>query len=290
MWIGAANTIQLISIGIIPLPALLYSRDLEHFLLYAGCGLCVVNTLTIAAICWISPAATSRQHLAAAAGLFKYGARRVPGDLAYYGLLASPAIAAAYYVDVRAGGEVAYGMAWVTLIGQLVSPLSMLLLPEASYLFQCGETELVRRRLIRLLAYSVAITCCVVGLLSHTATSLISAHLGSCTPTLLYHVRLLLVAAIPINVFICLRSTIDAGAARAVSPTICIGALVTFACIFPPAFSQSHSSGAVVFAFVVAVSVLALGSAISTWFVLRNCEAAAVSQQTTLSSNWVASG
>jgi O-antigen/teichoic acid export membrane protein len=282
MWIGPANVIQLVTVGIIPVAALGCFDDIEHFLSYAGFGLCALNGVVIMALYWLEPSVSAREHAAAAVALFRYGVRRVPGDLAYYGLLAAPAIAVAYYGGVQAGGEVAYGMVWVTLIGQLVAPLSMLMLPEASYLFQCGKAEAMRRRLVNLLGYSFAVTCGVVAVLSFAAPALIEAHLGACTPSLLHHVRILLVAAIPLNVFICLRSIVDAGTSRAVSPTICVAALLTFGCLFLLALNRHHSPGVAVYAFIVAVGVLSVASAAATWFIFQKYDAVAREQAKSL--------
>jgi O-antigen/teichoic acid export membrane protein len=276
MWFHASNAIQFVCTGMITTVGLLFFSDVETFLSGTGLAVCVVNAVIVAMLlCTRSQWIDRRWHFAAARSLLRFGAPRVPGDLAYYGLLAAPAIAAAQQAGVRIGGEIAYALTWIMLLSQLVAPLSMLLLPEASYLLQTGRPRALRRRMVKLLAFSLGVTCVAVGVLIYLAPTLLALHLGSHTPTLLHHVRALLVGAIPLNVFICVRSAIDAGEMRAVSPALCIGALAIFGLVLLPSHGHGQAAGAAIVAFNIAVSALAVSACVATYFVLEKHEAAA---------------
>jgi len=277
MWIGASNVVQLICTGIIPNFSLLFSSDVGTYLSGTGYAICAVNGAAIAVVFAREGRAYRGLHLAAARALFRFGAPRVPGDLAYYGLLAAPALAAANQAGMRTGGEIAYAMAWLTLLSQLVAPLSMLLLPEASYLLHSGRASALRHRLLKLLGFSIALTCAAVGLLIYFAPTLLALHLGTCSPTLLHNVRALLAAAIPLNVFIGVRSIIDAGESRAVSPMLCIGALALFGLLFLPGYSHGHAASTAIAAFNISVAALAISAAIATYLVFAKYEDAAAS-------------
>jgi O-antigen/teichoic acid export membrane protein len=275
MWINASNAIQVVCTGVIPTLALLFFSDVGTFLSTTGYAVCAVNGLVVVLLYVSAVRADRSSHITAARSMFRFGAPRVPGDLAFYGLLAAPALAAAHQAGMRTGGDIAYALTWLTLLSQLVAPLGMLLLPEASYLLHSGRARVLRRRLIRLLGFTVAVTCVAVCVLFYWAPTLLALHLGSHSPTLLHNVRALLTAAVPLNVFICVRSVIDAGESRAVSPTLCIGALAIFGLLLLPSYNHGHAAGAAIAAFNVAVTALAMSASLITYFVLEKYEAAA---------------
>jgi O-antigen/teichoic acid export membrane protein len=281
MQFHVSNAIQLVCTGIIPTIGLVFFSDVETFLRMTGYAICAVNGFVVALFYASSKRIDQDSHFAAARSLLRFGAPRIPGDLAYYGLLAAPALAVAQQAGVRTGGEIAYALTWITLLSQLVAPLSMLLLPEASYLLHSGRSRTLHQRVFKLLSFSVGVTCVAVGILFYLAPTLIVFHLGSHSPTLLYHVRTLLVAAIPLNVFICVRSIIDAGETRAVSPALCIGALAIFGLLLLPTYNHGRAAGAAIAAFSIAVTALAASACVATYFVLTRHDAATSSSNGT---------
>jgi O-antigen/teichoic acid export membrane protein len=258
MWIATSNALQLLSAGIIPTLMLLGIGDLKTYLWHAGAAICAAGVAALAVIYFASSRGRWWPSWATSRALLQFGLPRVPGDVAYYGLLVVPAIAATFRAGVQAGGEVAYALAWLTLLGQLVAPLSLLLLPEAAYLIHSGHAHVLQRRLDKLLRYSLLLTTVLVLMLVWWAPQVIALHLGTASASLVHTVRITLPAAIPLNVFICLRSVIDAGETRAVGPRLCLAAFAAFAAalwVFP---GGPGSAAAVTYAFLFASGLLAL--------------------------------
>jgi O-antigen/teichoic acid export membrane protein len=269
MQVGLANTLQLASVGIIPCGALLLTHDTDRFLICAGTANWIVGIGTCV-ILYIRTAREKREcHWMATSALLKYGLPRVPGDLAYYGLFVVPAIVVAHRAGLQSAGEVAYAFAWLTILSQLVSPISFLLLPEAAYLIRSDRIPTLRKRLCKILPAFLAITSLLVIVLAYCSKNLIELHLGACTGSLLHNVRLLLWTAIPLNFFICVRSVIDAGESRAVSPALCVIALITFwaAIIVSPRGTDATTDD--IYAFATSVCMLAVLGAIATHLVLK---------------------
>lgn len=263
MWIGASNSLQLLCLGVIPAVVLIWVHDIQTFLWWSGSAVCAVSGLAVVAVYLNQTSSATWPSWGTAYSLLQLGLPRVPGDLAYYGLFTVPAIAAAYNGGLQAGGDMAYAIAWLTLAGQLVAPISALLLPEASYLLHVGEAALLRRRVGKLVRYSLTLTTFLVAMLIYWGPEIITLHLGVCRSSQLHAVRLLLIAAIPLNLFLCLRSVIDAGESSAISPRLCLFAFATF-CVALPSFWRMGLASPVVYAFVLAMSVLAVLAMVTT--------------------------
>jgi O-antigen/teichoic acid export membrane protein len=267
MWCGASHGIQLACIGVIPILALLSTSDLLSFLWVSGA---VVGIIAGAALVGVHRATggakpTGRGVLTAAVSLLREGAPRTPGDLAFYGLLAAPAIVTAQRAGLTAGGDVAYGLALLMLIQQLVAPLTALLLPEAAYLLNTGQARLLEQRLARLLAASLAATGLMAAVCIAWSESLVQLHLGACTASLASTVRWTALAAVPLRLFMCLRNVVDAGDARAICPRLCIAALGLFGAIVwlaPVATSSATNIVAAFLATIVALSLATLWQAL----------------------------
>jgi O-antigen/teichoic acid export membrane protein len=270
LYFVASNALQLASIGVIPCFALLFTNDVDHFLIWAGAAICVLGIGTCAVLYLKAGFGERECHWSATRSLLKYGLPRVPGDLAFYGLFVVPAVVVAHRSGVQSAGEVAYAFTWLTILSQLVAPMNVLILPEAAYLIRAGQIQTLRKRLYKLLPAFIVITSLMSAVLACGARQLIELHLGTCSPSLLHDVRLLIWTAVPLNFFICVRSVIDAGESRAVSPAFCIVALFTFWIALPAASGHRDAATAVIAAFVISVCTLAALSGVATWLVLRN--------------------
>lgn len=257
MWFLASNALQLVCLGIIPLVVLLGSSDVETFLCWSGLLVCAVSGLVLLVTYLTTQSGKNRAPHLAARSLLRCGLPRVPGDLAYYGLLAAPALVAAHVVGIRAAGDFAYALTWLTLLSQLAAPTSGMQLPEAARLIYSGKTEVLRRRLQGQIGVMLPATCMLVVLLFVWSPHIIALHLGAATAEQLTIVRLLLLTAIPLNVFISLRSVIDAGESSAVSPGICLVAFAGFYLILNLLMGRVSALLAVGSAFLAAICLLA---------------------------------
>lgn len=277
MWFVASNALQLVCLGVIPVVVLMASADVETFLCWSGLLVCSVSGLVLLVVYRLIRADERRAPHLAARSLLRSGLPRVPGDLAYYGLLAAPAVVAAHFAGVRAGGDFAYALTWLTLLSQLVAPISGLLLPEAARLIYSGQSEVLRRRLQRQVVVMLPLTCVLVATLSIWGAEVLALHLGRTSATQLTIIRLLLSAAIPLNVFISLRSVIDAGESSAVSPGICLVAFASFCLTLMALLGRTPAVMAVGIAFFAATCVLAVLSVVAVRRTLNRHRAATIS-------------
>src|SRR4029079_11300942 len=102
----------------IPTVALLFFSDVGLFLRSTGYAVCAVNGLVVVLLYVSSVRADRSSHITAARSMFRFGAPRVPGDLAFYGLLAAPALAAAHQAGMRTGGGIPFPLSWATRLRQ----------------------------------------------------------------------------------------------------------------------------------------------------------------------------
>lgn len=282
MWFAASNGLQLVCLGIIPMLVLMASADVMTFLCWAGLTVCAVSGTVLFAASAVMRTDRKRAPHVAARSLLRCGLPRVPGDLAYYGLLAAPAVVAAHSAGVRTGGDFAYALTWLTLLSQLVAPISTLLLPEAARLIYSGQTEVLRRRLHLQIGVMLPLTCVLVAALSFWGADIIALHLGDASAAQLEIVRLLLFAAIPLNIFICLRSVIDAGESGAVSPGICLVAFAGFCATLIACNGRSSTVLAVGIAFLVATCLLAALAVVAVQRTLQRHRAESTATQIVL--------
>jgi O-antigen/teichoic acid export membrane protein len=262
MWCGASHGIQLACVGVVPNMVLATTSDVRSFLLLAGAGVALVGGAALVAVNQAAGGAKPTVQGALTSGLsvLREGAPRTPGDLAFYGLLAAPAIVAAQRSGLAAGGDVAYGLALLMLIQQLVAPLAALLLPEAAYLLHVGQVQFLKQRLVRQLAASLAVTALFAMACFAWTEPLVELHLGSCTSSLAATVRWTALAAVPLRLFMCLRNVVDAGDARAICPQMCIAALGLFGAIVWLTPEATSSPTRIVAAFLAAITALCLAT------------------------------
>ncbi len=228
MHVSTANMLRVVSLGVVPI-AVLSSVD-EPTSFFSHCGLTVIAINAVALItillanrtrAWWPTWQTSRK-------LLSISLPRVPGDLAFYGLLVIPATLAAHRFGIRTGGEVAYALSLLALAQQIVVAPSYLLLPEASALLSSGQRDRVASRVKKLVCVTTGCTIVLVMIVELLAEPLIRLHLGSSTPSVAQAIRLLMPAAIPLNAAICVRGVIDAANDKPIMPRICLVALASF--------------------------------------------------------------
>ncbi len=228
MRVSTANLLRVVSLGVVPIAVLSSVNNPASFFSYCGLVVIAINALAVVAILLTNRKQTWWPTRQTASKLLSISLPRVPGDLAFYGLLVVPATLAAHRYGITTGGEVAYALSLLALAQQIVVAPSYLLLPEASALLSSGQRDRVASRVKKLLCVTTGCTLVLVMIVELFAEPLVRLHLGSSTPSVTHAIRILLPAAIPLNAAICVRGVIDAANDKPIMPRICVVALASF--------------------------------------------------------------
>lgn len=258
-----SNGLLVVNLALIPLLAFCFSKNVVGVFWWTGFGTIAVSLAGIVRTLIRDNVNFPTGIVSAGKELLRYGAPRLPGDLAFYGLMLGPATISAHYCGVDEAGRIAFGLVLVNLIQQLVKPVSTLMLPEATLLISRGEHSKLLSKMIRVLLVMVPST--VIAVLAYTVLAdwVLVAYLGNPDSQLVAMTRLLVPVAIPLNVFILLRSIVDSGyrapvnSLNALLSTAVFGAGVSF---FPPA---EGSVVGILVSFYVSIVLLAL---LTAWF------------------------
>ena len=147
-----ASMINVVTNGIVPILGILFFREsIEDLYFGNGCVL-VIFSLFLMKILFgrkkgkLFDVSLIKSHLA-------YGVPRTPGDISFYMLMMVPSWWVTHVYGFQSGGQVAFACTLLNLGASAISPISYLMLPKASAMFQNGETIALRRLVHKLPAY-----------------------------------------------------------------------------------------------------------------------------------------
>ena len=260
LWNNWANAVQVGCLSISPLVVLPFVTEVDDFLLVSGLVQISLNAL----VAWrsvehgwktlLTPQWEDWRRLTLA------GLPRLPGDFSYYGLLALPAMMTTRAQGLDRGAEVAYGLVMLTLLMQLVAPANQFVLAETAYLSQTGDIRRLRNRLLKISVYAGGITVTGVAVLWCFAPQFIWLHLGKAPDSYVAAVRWIIPAALPLNLFVALKGVADAAYRRAIVPHLSLGTLAAFFVFYQTLLAWGYSEVAVILAFHLSVSLLAVAT------------------------------
>lgn len=196
---------------------LLLVRSIIPFCLFFSGYFSLSATLTIQGIVWLFVAiiyllfSFKREefptHFGVIGDIVKYGGVRIPGELAWFGLLALPAIWVSKE-NFIAGGVTGFSISLLSVFGSMVQPLGYSLLPQTSHLAHTQNFNELRRE--------VKNTFWAVGALSLVATLFFSFFLkaslkwmGVEMPALLMSSSSLILAIFPYGIYVGFRCILD---------------------------------------------------------------------------------
>lgn len=243
-----------------------------------------MGTATIALLLTRSWRATTKSFREAKE-LLGYGLQRIPGDFALSALLALPTILIAHLQGIRQAGLVAFGIAIVNIIAAVFSPVGLVLLPKVSNKLGQGALAEMRQEVLIIFGIAVALPLTCILLFELLGAWLIRVYLG---PDLLGAVagaKLLVISALPLCVFYALRGVIDAIHENAVNSANLLISLAVFSAGASVAIGMMRNPRMVLWAFVSAVTVLAMLTIRETLRILRAAQAATPLERQALGFN-----
>jgi O-antigen/teichoic acid export membrane protein len=250
-----ANTLLVWYVGVVPLSAILLADSIASVLVLTG-GLWFAGSL-LAVVPWrwrLPSVDTVRERIGE---LGRFGIRRVPGEMALFGLFAVPPILATHAQTLATAGYLAFALSLVTVSGSLFTPISLVLLPHASRAMSQRQGPEIRSHVQRLLVGVCAISIVGVVVLEVGAGELVRLYLGSRFTGATKVLREIAPAIPAYAIFISLRSVLDAYHHKAVSVRNAAYAFVFFL-LTVAALSLSSVSSQVPLGFVAGLWLLAL--------------------------------
>lgn len=267
-----ANFIQFINIGVIPLAVLYFSNSVLN-LIYLNAFLLLASCLIVIGIVFkkydipINKVLIKEDSLT----LLKYGLPRVLGDFSLLAILTLPTyIALEMQTDILVGGDVAYSITLLNLVGAAFSPISLVLLPEIASFINQKRRDLIEKRFKVFVVICLALT--TVGYLVFYFFTNFFLHLllgGNYRLELIAYSRIVLLGSFGYGLYIILRSFLDAihvKATNAYNLLICLGIFLIFVYV---GHLNEYSISYFLYSFVLCLCVLGIITFFQTYFNIK---------------------
>ena len=224
--VGQANALQLINYGLVPLIVFwFFHKDAGDLLWHLG----FAWTATAGFLLMLTPVAREPKNpWKEARELLGYGLQRVPGEFAFIGLLALPAIFTAHLAGFRQAGLVAFGLAVVNMVASMFSPVGIILLPKVSRAVGSGDLQSVRQEIVVIRRLALLLASTIVIFTEFFGSRLIRIYLGDAYVDAGAVVNIVVIGALPLAFYSALRSAIDAIHYKAVNTLNVLATLTLF--------------------------------------------------------------
>lgn len=219
-----ANTLILICVGVAPLVGILLWDTPASVLAFTAAVWLLVSVVYA---CPLLARPDRRLSRSASAAIFRFGYRRIPGELAFFGLLSLPPVLVVQTQGIRDAGFVSLAMSLVTLCGSLCTPLSTVMLPYLSAEFVGTNQHHVRQLRVLLVGASGLIVLGSIALLG-ALPMLVRGAFGRNYVDAIAQMRLACVAIPAYGSYVVCRSVLDAYYERAVTMWYAVLAFTTF--------------------------------------------------------------
>ena len=213
-----ANLLQLVNYAAVPvLVFFLVGNHAASVLLWLG----VLWTLVASVALGFTPIGQALTFQAEELReLLRFGIQRVPGDFILMALLSLPVVFVAHRAGMQQAGFVAFGISVLAMIGALVSPIGLVLLPKASGLLASGKKAELRSHIRHIMALALLFSAGASALIWFSAPALIRLYLGPGFEAAASVLRVIVLGGVPYALFAVLRNLIDAFHRNAVTALI----------------------------------------------------------------------
>lgn len=211
-----ANVLQLINLGIAPIAAFAWSKNVAGVLLATGV---VWSASSLAFLAFILRGLSLRKFPGTRilAILLYYGSQRIPGDFGLAALFTLPATFTAHIGGIGEGGAVAFAISLLNMIGALFAPLGLILLPHMSAVVKSRDFVMLRNYNRKLLKTVSVLGAAVFIGYEIFADAFISLYLGPDFGKVVYFSKLLMTGSLGYIVYVSMRSVVDAYYERSIN-------------------------------------------------------------------------
>ena len=252
----AASFLQLINIGLLPLFTYFLADNLFDYFFYLS--ILTLVLLLVVNLIWIP---FLRLKISDFRSSFKklvsYGLQRMPGDVVLGLFFALPAFIAANYFSITIAGNIAFCISLFNIIIALMSPVNIILLPEASKMVSEKNFVLLKTVSKKLLILSLGVgvlTFLIVFLFGYEILNLFGVE--NLNQSVIF-LRVIFLGVIGYSVFSVIRSIVDAFYETAkVSANVLIAFTVFLLIMFILKLTDSMSIKNTLFAFASSVNLL----------------------------------
>ncbi|KAB2903195.1 MAG: hypothetical protein F9K27_14450 [Anaerolineae bacterium] len=261
--IRLASLWQVLTIGFLPIAAFgLFSYSVEKGLLALGAFMLIFEIGIISHILLyeIQLHAMDRQTTQELLG---YGIGRVPGTFFFGVLFALPATFSSHAQGVEIAGQVAFAISVLNILGTAFAPVSNVIFPYSSELLGKGEIKRLRKLLIKLMIFVLAVGIAGTLFLELFADQVLQFYLGERLEETILFVRIIAIAFPPYSIYLALRDVLDAYYYRPVNSINLGAALLIYLCLSMPVILFDGNSYQILSAFVASLFVLGILSIVA---------------------------
>lgn len=210
----SAAGLQVVDGALAPLAGILLAGGrVERALGIAGGLWIAIGCFVFVRICWqwARPAPSAMELRGATRALFIFGASRIPGEVALFGLFALPAYAAVHRNDIVGAGFLSVGLSLVQAIATVFASTGFVLLPYWSRAARSADTRLVARQRIGMLVIASGLVAVLaVVQLQVSLRPVLRLLLGPLAEAGLNNIRYVTFGTVPYVIYLVLRDYFDA--------------------------------------------------------------------------------
>lgn len=231
MYFSYSNLLQIINLGVAPLVVFLFSKSIEQVFLYTGLLLSVINMLILVRI-FLTQTFELGTLKVFIPKIFIYGVQRLPADFGLASLIALPAIFSAHTDGIVIAGYVAFSVSLLSLSGQAVAPIGLIMLPKISHLLGEKNFTLIRHYIQKLFLFSVLVA--IFGTVSYElfAGEILRLYIGHAQLELITISKSILWGALFYPFYVTMRSVVDAYYDRAYNTISILFSLLLFLILY----------------------------------------------------------
>ena len=222
-----SNFLQIINMGFVPLIVFLFAKNIEEVFLYTGFIMSVIS-MTVLIRIFLTQNFEFGLLKVFIPKLFFYGLQRLPADFGLASLIALPAIFSAHTEGVIIAGYVAFSISLLSLSGQVVAPIGLIMLPKISHLLGEKNFTLIQHYVKKLFIFSLLIA--IVGTTTYQffAEEILRLYLGKVELDLITISKNIMWGALFYPFYVTMRSIVDAYYDRAYNTISILVTLVLF--------------------------------------------------------------
>jgi O-antigen/teichoic acid export membrane protein len=267
-----ANGIQLLNLGFIPIAVLLYTSDVLS-LLYITSILLLFACLSISVILVFKYSFNLNKIriLVDSKTLLNYGLPRVLGDFALLALITSPTyIILSFQDNTLIGGDVAYSITLLNLVGAAFAPLGLVILPEVASFLTARNYTMIKSRFKLFIVVSLALTFLGYLLFYFFSDFILSILLGDDYRENIINVSLIVLSgSFGYGLYIILRSFLDAIKVQATNAINLIITLILFALLIFYCYTNNFGTNEILIVFALCMNFLGLLTLVQTYYAVK---------------------
>jgi O-antigen/teichoic acid export membrane protein len=268
-----SNLIQLVNIGLLPISVLLYTQNVQHLLLLNG-GFLLISCLIFGLYVFIKQKIqlNIQSCWEDAKLMLNFGLPRVLGDFALLAMLTFPTyIVLSLQKNVLTGGDVAYSITLLNLVGAAFGPLSLVLLPEIGGFLAEKRIDLIKKRFYVFVLSGITLTVIGYLIFYFFHEFILNLLLGKDYRNEIFEIaQIVLLGSFGYVLYIILRSFLDAIHVKAKNSTNLVIALAIYIALAGYGYSMHVKSITYIYYFALSLNALGLLTFIKTYNTIKN--------------------